>query len=64
MAEAKRGGFASMTPERRAEVGSRGGKSAFEKGVIHRFTPERAKESGRKGGLARARNMAARKAGR
>lgn len=64
MAEAKRGGFASMTPERRAEVASKGGKSAFDKGVIYRFTSEKAKEAGRKGGLAKSANRAAREAGR
>lgn len=60
---AKRGpGFAVMTPEQRRAASSKGGRSSFEKGVLYRFTSEKAKEAGSKGGLARARNIAARKA--
>lgn len=39
-----------MNPNSRREIASRGGKSAHEKGVAHRFTPEEAREAGRIGG--------------
>lgn len=45
-------GFAAMSPEKRREISSLGGKSAHEKGTAHRFTSEEAREAGRKGGLA------------
>jgi len=35
-------GFASMAPERRAEISSRGGKAAHASGKAHRFTSEEA----------------------
>lgn len=55
-------GVRDANPEQRREWASKGGRAAFEKGVLYRFTPEKAKEAGRKGGLARARNIAARRA--
>lgn len=33
-------GFASMSPERRREIASSGGKSAHAKGVAHQYTSE------------------------
>lgn len=45
----KRKGFASMTPERRREVASRGGKEAHRKGTAHKWTAETAQLAGRKG---------------
>lgn len=54
-------GFASMTPERRKEIASLGGKTAQAKGTGRRWTAEEAKENGRKGGLARGRRIAASK---
>jgi general stress protein YciG len=44
-------GFASMTPERRRELASLGGKAAAAGGRAHRFTPDEAREAGRKAGL-------------
>ena len=52
-----RRGFASMTPERRAEVASAGGKAAHKSGNARVFTPEEAVKAGRKGGRQRAKNM-------
>lgn len=48
----KRRGFASMTPERRREVTSMGGKQAHKLGTAHKFTTgsDLAREAGRKGG--------------
>jgi general stress protein YciG len=48
-------GFASMTPERRSEIASMGGKRAHELGTAHRYTPEEAAKAGAKGGAAKAR---------
>lgn len=46
-------GFASMTPERRKEIASMGGKAGHAMGVAHKFTPEEAREAGRKAGRAK-----------
>jgi len=46
----RRGGFASMSPEKMREVASKGGKAAHKLGVAHRWTPEEASRAGRKGG--------------
>lgn len=43
-------GFATLTPERRREIASSGGKAAQAKGFAHRFTPEEAVSAGRAGG--------------
>jgi hypothetical protein len=43
-------GFASMSPEKRREVSSKGGKAAHAKGTSHKWTPEEAKEAGKVGG--------------
>jgi uncharacterized protein len=43
-------GFASMTPEQKREIASRGGKAAHKNGTAHTFTSEEAQEAGRKGG--------------
>lgn len=40
-------GFASMTPERRRELGKAGGKAATENGRAHRFTTETASVAGK-----------------
>ena len=50
-----RRGFASMTPEQRRMLGSRGGKTAHERGTAHKWTTEQAREAGRKGGTAARR---------
>ena len=51
-------GFERLTPERRREISSRGGRAAHAVGKAHRFTVEEAREAGRKGGLASARRRA------
>jgi hypothetical protein len=43
-----RRGFASMTPERRREVASNGGRMAHKQGVAHRWTQEEASRAGKK----------------
>lgn len=45
-------GFASISPERRREISSKGGKAAHAVGKAHRFTTEEAREAGKKGGVA------------
>lgn len=49
-------GFASMSPERRREIASMGGKKAHELGIAHQFTPEEARHAGRKGGMSVSQN--------
>ena len=49
MSEKKRG-FALLTPEKRREIASRGGKASHAKGTAHEFTSEEAKVEGSKGG--------------
>ncbi len=39
-----------MSPERRAELSAKGGRSAHRQGKAHQFTTEEAKAAGRKGG--------------
>ena len=51
MAKSKRG-FASMSPARREQIASMGGKAAHEHGTAHTWTSEEARIAGRKGGLA------------
>jgi uncharacterized protein len=48
----KKRGFAAMDPERVKEISSKGGKSAQEQGVAHRWTSEGARAAGRLGGIA------------
>lgn len=43
-------GFASLSPERRREIASKGGKQSHFLGTAHTFTSEEAQEAGRKGG--------------
>lgn len=43
-----RRGFASLTPERRAEIGRMGGLAAQETGMAHRWSCEEAQAAGRK----------------
>jgi general stress protein YciG len=43
-------GFASMSPEKRRAVGSKGGKRAHQLGTSHRWTRETARAAGKKGG--------------
>ena len=46
-------GFASMSPEKRREIASKGGKAAHASGNANEFNSETGREAGRKGGLAR-----------
>lgn len=47
-------GFASIDPDRRREISSKGGKAAHAKGTAHEFTSEEGRAAGRKGQMARA----------
>lgn len=51
MSIAKRG-FGSMSPERRREISSMGGRAAQARGTGHQWDAASAKEAGRKGGRA------------
>ena len=46
-ARAKRG-FAVLSPEKKREIASMGGKAAHEHGRAHRFTSEEARAAGKK----------------
>ncbi len=46
----RRRGFEGMSPERRREVSSLGGKSAHLKGKAHKWNSEEAQRAGRIGG--------------
>ena len=43
-------GFAAISPERRKEIASMGGKAAHRKGTAHVWTTETAKVAGYRGG--------------
>jgi hypothetical protein len=43
-------GFASMSPEKKREIASKGGKTAHAMGTAHKWTSEEAQAAGRKGG--------------
>lgn len=49
-------GFASLSPERRKEIASNGGKKAHENGTAHKWTQETAKAAGHKGGVTTSQN--------
>ncbi len=51
-------GFAAMTPERRREIASKGGRSAQDSGVGHRFTSDEARDAGRRGGITVSKDRA------
>ena len=55
-AKKKKRGFAAMSPEKRREIASKGGKAANEKGTGYRFTPETARKAGRIGGRSVSEN--------
>lgn len=44
-----------MDPERRRELGRKGGRAAHEAGTAHEFDTDEAREAGRKGGQAHSR---------
>lgn len=41
-------GFAAMSPDQRRALGSKGGRTAHERGTANKFTPESASVAGRK----------------
>jgi len=43
-------GFASMTPEQKREIASKGGKQSHLLGKAHKWTSEEAQAAGHKGG--------------
>lgn len=45
-------GFASMNPEKRKAIASKGGLAAHRMGAAHEWNSDEAREAGRKGGLA------------
>lgn len=49
-------GFAALTPDKRREIASRGGKMAHIAGTAHQWTQEEARIAGRKGGLVSSGN--------
>jgi uncharacterized protein len=49
-------GFAALTPERRQEVASSGGRAAHANGGAHEFTSEEARRAGAKGGRSVSRD--------
>lgn len=53
------GDFRDMSPERRREIASLGGRSGRDTSRSHRWTKEEAAEAGRRSGEARRRNRAA-----
>lgn len=53
-------GFASMTPEKKREVASKGGKTAHAMGVAYKWDHDAAVEAGKKGGAATAKVYAQR----
>lgn len=48
-------GFAALSPERRREISSSGGKAAHAMGKRHSWTTEEAQAAGRKGGAVSKR---------
>jgi general stress protein YciG len=45
-------GFAALSPDRRHEISSKGGRTAHAQGRAHQYTSKTAAIAGRKGGLA------------
>jgi general stress protein YciG len=45
-----------MSPERKREIASKGGKAAHEKGTAHEFSRDEARAAGKKGGQAISRD--------
>ncbi len=43
-------GFASMSPDKKREIASKGGKAAHAMGTAHKWSSEEAQAAGRKGG--------------
>ncbi len=45
-----------MSPEKKREIASKGGRAAHERGTAHEFTPDEARAAGRKGGESVSRD--------
>jgi len=56
MATTSKRGFASMSPEKKREIASKGGRAAHERGTAHEFSTMEARAAGRKGGEAVSRD--------
>lgn len=54
--ERSKRGFASMSPEKRKEIASKGGKSAHKQGKAYKFDSESARKAGKVGGKAVSEN--------
>lgn len=46
----QRRGFAAMTPDKRRQIASKGGRTAHELGTAHQWSSDEARAAGRKGG--------------
>ena len=44
--ENKKCGFAAMSPDKRREISSKGGKASHDKGTLHKFTPDECSDGG------------------
>jgi general stress protein YciG len=49
-------GFAAMTADQRRALGSKGGRTAHERGTANKWTSDEARAAGRKGGSAARRS--------
>ena len=52
----KKKGFASLSPEKRREIASKGGKAVHQKGNAHKFNSETARKAGKIGGKSVSEN--------
>ena len=51
-------GLAAMSPEKRREIASKGGRTSQSRGTAHQWTPEEASAAGKKGSARYARRRA------
>lgn len=51
-------GLAAMSPEKRREIASKGGRTSQSRGTAHQWTPEEASAAGKKGSARYARQRA------
>jgi len=51
-------GLAAMSPERRREIASKGGRESQARGTAHQWTPQEASAAGKKGSARYARRRA------
>ena len=50
-------GLAAMSPEKRREIASKGGRTSQARGTAHQWTPEEASAAGKKGSARYARKQ-------